>query len=208
MKAAIASLLAGRNIPGTISQQLAAVKRPFLQVQATYLAPGQGPEALAALQAGFAPASGEVFPGFTTMSYSAHFVEVRIEPRTRRVRVPRVVSFVDCGQVISPRTAQSQILGSVVWGISHALRESTEIDARYGAYLNSDLADYLVPVNADIGSINVGFINKPDPLVNPTGLKCLGEIAFVGAAAAVVNAVYHATGKRFRQIPVRIEELL
>lgn len=97
------------------------------------------------------------------MSYIAHFVDVRIEPSTRRVRVPRVVSLADCGRVISPRTAASQIRG-VVWAISGALREATETDPLYGGYLNNDLADYVVAVNADIGDIDVGFIDQPDPL--------------------------------------------
>ncbi|WP_246727141.1 molybdopterin cofactor-binding domain-containing protein [Rhizobium leguminosarum] len=85
------------------------------------------------------------------MSYIAHFVEVRIEPRTRRIRMPRVVSIADCGRVISPRTAGSQIRGGVVWAFSAALREAIEIDPRFGVYLNNDLADYVVAVNADIG---------------------------------------------------------
>ena len=142
------------------------------------------------------------------MSYIAHFVEVQVETRTRRVRVPRVVSIADCGRVISPRTAASQVRGGVVWAISAALREATEIDPRYGGYLNNDLADYVVAVNADIGSIDVGFIDQPDPLANSTGLKGLGEVAMAGASPAVANAIFHATGKRIRELPIRIEHLL
>ena len=135
------------------------------------------------------------------MSYFAHFAEVRVEPRTRRIRVARVVSIADCGRVISPRTARSQIYGCVVWAISGALREETEIDGRFGGYLNCDLADYIVAVNADIGDIEVGMIDEPDPLANETGLKGLGNGAMVGASSAIANALYDACGARLRSLP-------
>jgi hypothetical protein len=93
-------------------------------------------------------------------------VEVQVEPGTRRVRVPRVVSVADCGRGMSPRTAVSQVRGGVVWGIGAALREASEVDPRFGGFLNADLAEYVVPVNADIGSIEVDFIDEPDRLLN------------------------------------------
>ena len=133
---------------------------------------------------------------------------MHVEPRTRRVRVPRVVSVADCGRVVSPRTAASQVRGGVVWAIGSALREETEVDERFGGWLNNDLADYVVPVNADIGDIDVAFVDRPDPMLNGLGVKGLGEVAMVGASAAVANAVYHATGKRLRRMPIRIEHLL
>ena len=129
------------------------------------IGPGQNAEALQQLGQGGVAVAGPEYPEFTTMSFIAHFVEVHVEPRTRRVRMPRAVSIADCGRVISPRTAMSQIYG-VVWGFSSALREATEIDPRYGGYLNCDLADYVVAVNADIGEIEVGLINQPDPQAN------------------------------------------
>ena len=208
MREAMTELLAGRRIQGNLHRQLAAVRRPSLQIEVTELGPGQGPEALASLRRGGFAVAGPEYPTFTTMSYIAHFVEVQVETRTRRVRVPRVVSIADCGRVISPRTAASQVRGGVVWAISAALREATEIDPRYGGYLNNDLADYVVAVNADIGSIDVGFIDQPDPLANSTGLKGLGEVAMAGASPAVANAIFHATGKRIRELPIRIEHLL
>jgi xanthine dehydrogenase YagR molybdenum-binding subunit len=208
MRKAVAELLAGRRIAWNLHRQLAAVRRPFLQVEVSQLGPGQDPALLNTLQSGGFAVGGPDYPSFTTMSYIAHFVEVRVEPRTRRIRVPRVVSIADCGRVISPRTAASQVRGGVVWGIGHALREATEVDPRYGGFLNNDLADYVVPVNADIGDIEVGFIDKHDPLFNGIGLKSLGEVSMTGAAPAVANAVFRATGKRIREIPIRIEHLL
>lgn len=208
MRAAVSKLLEGRQIAGNLHRQLAAVKRPFLQVEVSQLGPGQTPAAFDALRRGDFAIAGPAFPEFTTMSYIAHFVEVRIEPRTRRIRVPRVVSIADCGRVIAPRTAASQVRGGVVWALGAALREGTEVDPRYGGFLNNDLADYVLPVNADIGEIDVGFIDQPDPLANSMGLKSLGEVSMVGAAAAITNAIFHATGKRLRELPIRIEQLI
>jgi xanthine dehydrogenase YagR molybdenum-binding subunit len=208
MKAAVAELLAGRPADGSLHRQLALAKRPFLQVEVSTLAAGQDASALARLRAGGLAKAGPEYPGYVSHSYIAHFVEVRVEPRTRRVRVPRVVSVADCGRVISPRTAASQVRGGVVMAIGSALHEATEVDPRYGGWLNADLADYVVPVNADIGDIDVEFLDRPDPLTNAIGSKGLGEVAMVGAAGAIANAVYHATGIRVRKMPIRIEDLL
>ena len=95
-----------------------------------------------------------------------------------------------------------------MWGIGAALREASEVDPRYGGFLNADLAEYVVPVNADIGSIEVEFIDEPDPTFNSVGVKGLGEVSMVGVAAAIANAVFHATGRRLRDLPIRIEHLL
>ncbi len=208
MKAAMDELLAGRTISGNLHRKLAAVKRPYLQVEVSTLAPGQDASALQGLRsAGFALA-GPAYPAFTSFSYIAHFVEVHVEPRTRRIRVPRVVSVADCGRVVSPRTAASQVRGGVVWALGSALREETEVDPRFGGWLNNDLADYVVPVNADVGEIDVSFIDRPDPLLNAVGAKGLGEVAMVGAAGAIGNAVFHATGRRLRRMPIRIDHLI
>jgi len=208
LNAAMAELLAGRNIEGDLHRQLAVVRRPYLQVEIERVAPGQGSKDLSKLRQGERALAGPDYPQFTSFSYVAHFVEVRVEPRLRRVRVPRVVSIADCGRVVSPRTAESQMRGGVVWGVSAALREETGVDPRYGGWLNNDLADYVVAVNADIGDIDVGFVDRPDPLVNEIGAKGLGEVAMTGVSGAVANAIFHATGKRLREMPFRIEALL
>ncbi len=208
LNAAMVELLAGRTVAGNLHQQLAAIRRPYIEIEVSHVGPGQGAKDLAALREGGYAIAGPEYPDFTTFSYIAHFVEVRVEPRTRRIRVPRVVSVVDCGRVISPRTAESQIRGGVVWGISAALREATDADPRYGGWLNNDLSDYVVAVNADIGDIEVGMIDKPDPMMNALGVKGLGEVAMSGVSGAVANAIFHATGKRLREMPFRIEDLL
>ncbi|EKE72099.1 xanthine dehydrogenase family protein molybdopterin-binding subunit [Oceanibaculum indicum] len=208
MQAALQELMGGRSVPGNIHRQLAMIRRPCLQIEVSEVAPGQGAEAIEYLRVSGDGAAGPEYPEFTSMSWIAHFVEVRVEPTTRRIRMPRCVSVVDCGRVISPRTARSQVHGGVVWAFSAALREATEIDPRYGGYLNCDLAEYLIAVNADIGEIEVGFVDKPDPMANSAGLKSLGEVVMAGASAAIANAIFHATGKRLRSMPFRIEDLL
>jgi xanthine dehydrogenase YagR molybdenum-binding subunit len=153
-------------------------------------------------------AVGPEFPDFVAFSYAAHFVEVRIHPRIPRVRVARVVTMIDCGRVISRRTAASQVYGGLVWSVGAALSEESEVDDRFGGFLNANIAEYQVPVNADIGRFEVDFIDEPDTQFNSLGAKGLGEIACVGAAAAIANAVYHATGRRVRDLPIHIEKLL
>jgi xanthine dehydrogenase YagR molybdenum-binding subunit len=201
--------LGRKGSPGrTPAQILKAAGRPALEVEIRRKGPGQPDAIFGRLVVGLPSISGPHYPDFVTFSYIAHFVEVRVEPGTHRVRVPRVVSVADCGRVMSPRTAASQIRGGVVWGIGAALREESEVDPRFGGFLNADLAEYVVPVNADIGSIEVDFIDKPDPLLNSVGVKGLGEVSMVGVAAAIANAVHHATGRRLRDLPIRIEHLL
>jgi xanthine dehydrogenase YagR molybdenum-binding subunit len=182
--------------------------RPFLEVEVRRLPPAMPDAAFGRLANGLVAIAGPDYPDFVTFSYIAHFAEVGVEPTTRRIRMRRVVSVADCGRVVSPRTARSQVLGGVVWGIGAALRESSEVDPRFGGFVNADLAEYLVPVNADIGDIEVDFIDEPDPLLNEIGVKGLGEVSMVGVAAAIANAVHHATGRRVRHVPIRIDDLL
>jgi xanthine dehydrogenase YagR molybdenum-binding subunit len=170
-------------------------------------APGQPDKIFDLLRSGLMAQAGPVFESCVTFSFIAHFVEVRVEPRLRRIRVARVVSVADCGRVMSPRTAASQVRSGVVWGIGAALREASDTDPRYGGFLNTDLAEYVIPVNADIGEIHVDFIDAPDGLLD-CGVKSLGEVSLCGVAPAIANAVFHATGKRLHELPIRIEHVM
>jgi xanthine dehydrogenase YagR molybdenum-binding subunit len=150
----------------------------------------------------------EVRNAYGFLSFGAHFVEVRIDPALPRVRVTRTVSVMDVGRVLNPRTATSQIRGSVVMGIGMALMEHTIPDPRTGRAVNDNLADYAVPVNPDTPAMAVEFIDEPDPQMGPLGVRGVGEIGITGLAAAVANAVWHATGRRVRELPITPEKLL
>lgn len=144
----------------------------------------------------------------TAFAFGAHLVEVRVHSRTREIRVSRVVSAFAAGTIVNPKTAHSQFMGGAIWGLSSALLEETELDVGTARYVNRNLADYLVPVNADVPSIEVIMVPEQDERVNPLGIKGIGEIGIVGMNAAVANAVFHATGKRVRDLPIRPEKLL
>jgi xanthine dehydrogenase YagR molybdenum-binding subunit len=124
------------------------------------------------------------------------------------LQVPRIVGAFAAGRLMNTRTAHSQYMGAMIWGISSALHEATEIDRRDARYVNNNLADYLIPVNADIQEVDVILVPEKDDFVNAVGVKGIGELGNVGTAAAVANAVYHATGVRVRQLPIRLEKLL
>jgi xanthine dehydrogenase YagR molybdenum-binding subunit len=141
-------------------------------------------------------------------THSAVFAEVKVDEQLGVIRVTRVVSAVAAGRILNTKTGRSQIMGGVVWGIGMALHEETLFDNRFGRIMNPNLAEYHVPANADVHDIKVIFVEEPDELVNPLGIKGLGEIGIVGVAAAVANAVYHATGKRVRDLPITLDKLL
>jgi xanthine dehydrogenase YagR molybdenum-binding subunit len=141
-------------------------------------------------------------------THSAVFAEVKIDEELGVIRVTRVVNAVAAGRIINPKTARSQILGGVVMGIGMALHEETMMDHELGRWMNHSFAEYHIPVNADIDDIEVIFVEEPDPEVTPLGVKGLGEIGIVGTAAAVANAIFHATGKRIRSLPITIDKLL
>jgi xanthine dehydrogenase YagR molybdenum-binding subunit len=138
----------------------------------------------------------------------AEFVEVRIHALTREIRVQRIVGAFAAGRLMNTRTARSQLMGGMIWGIGSALHEATEIDVRNARYVNDNLADYSIPVNADVRQLEVILVAEEDKDVNPVGVKGLGELGNVGTAAAISNAVFHATGIRVRRLPIRIEDLL
>jgi xanthine dehydrogenase YagR molybdenum-binding subunit len=150
----------------------------------------------------------EAMRGYSAYSHSVHFVKVLVHPLTGVVKVDRVVTVADSGKVISEKTAASQMIGGVTGGIGMALMEEGVIDHRFGRWVNNNFADYHVPVHADVPHIETIFVNKPDPILNPIGAKGMGEIALIGFAAAVANAVYHATGKRIRELPITPDKLI
>jgi xanthine dehydrogenase YagR molybdenum-binding subunit len=141
-------------------------------------------------------------------THSAVFCEVRVDPEFGTVRVTRVVSAIAAGRIINAKTAQSQIIGGVVWGIGQALHEETHCDHRFGRFMNHNLGEYHVSVNADIHDIDVIFVQEDDRIVSRIGAKGVGEIGLVGVAAAVSNAIYHATGKRVRSTPITPDKLM
>jgi xanthine dehydrogenase YagR molybdenum-binding subunit len=145
---------------------------------------------------------------YASGTFGAHFAAVAVDPDLGEVRVTRFVGAFDCGRILNAKTARSQMLGGIVWGISMALFEKTRYDHRTARIMNANLADYLVPTNADIPAVAVIFVEEDDPHVNPAGVKGIGEIGITGSAAAVANAVYHATGVRVRDLPITVEKLL
>ena len=140
-------------------------------------------------------------------AFGAEFVEVRINRWTHEIRVPRLLGAFAAGRIMNPRTTRSQLMGGLIWGMSSALHEATELDERYARYVNDNLADYLVPVNADTPSVEVLMLSEQDDHINPAGVKGVGELGNVGTNAAICNAIFHATGQRIRKLPVRLEQL-
>jgi len=151
------------------------------------------------------PSEDESHAKFT---HSAIFAEVRVDEELGLIRVTRVVNAVAAGRIINPKTAASQVMGGVVGGIGMALLEETFVDHALGRPMNHNLAEYHVPANADVHDIDVIFVEEKDDLINPLGVKGVGEIGIVGTAAAIANAVFHATGKRVRDLPITIDKVL
>jgi xanthine dehydrogenase YagR molybdenum-binding subunit len=167
----------------------------------------------AGLASGMTEAEGSVTPSSLSTSYShasfgAHFVEAAVNRDTGEVRVRRMLGVFAAGRILNPKTARSQMIGGMTWGIGSALMEENIVDQRYGSYVNQDLASYHVAVNADVGEMDVVFLHEEDPNGSPLGSKGLGELGICGAGAAVINAVYNATGARIRDFPATPDKLL
>jgi xanthine dehydrogenase YagR molybdenum-binding subunit len=145
---------------------------------------------------------------FSTHSFGCHFAEVTWQPEIARLRVSRVVTVIDAGKILNTLAGRNQIQGAVVMGVGMALLEHTSYDPQNGAPINSSMADYIVAVNADAPAIEVHFLDYPDKVVNELGARGIGEIGLAGIAAAITDAVHHATGVRVRELPVKIENLL
>jgi xanthine dehydrogenase YagR molybdenum-binding subunit len=185
------------------------VSNGAIEVYAENTPHGVPPEGLSKLYQGHAVlAGGAKMKDRIQFAFGAEFVEVRVHARTREIRCPRVVGAFAAGRIVDPLTAKSQLMGGLIWGISSALHEATEIDRRRARYYNTDLTEYLIPINADIEEAEVILIPEEDHLVNELGIKGLGELGNAGTNAAVANAVYHATGLRIRDLPIRLEKLL
>ncbi|HZC98132.1 MAG TPA: molybdopterin cofactor-binding domain-containing protein, partial [Bradyrhizobium sp.] len=140
-------------------------------------------------------------------THSAIFAEVKVDEQLGVIRVTRVVEAVAAGRILNLKTAHSQVMGAVIGGIGMALHEETLFDHHFGRVMNANIAEYHVPVNADVHDIKVIFVDEPDTIINPLGIKGLGEIGIVGVAAAIANAVYHATGSRVRDLPITLDKL-
>jgi xanthine dehydrogenase YagR molybdenum-binding subunit len=145
---------------------------------------------------------------FSMHAFGAQFAEVHVNMDTGEVRVPRLLGVFAAGRIINPKTARSQLLGGMTMGLSIALHEESVLDPHFGDYVNHDFAEYHIATNADVGAIDVAWIDEDDPHVNPLGAKGIGEIGIVGTAAAIANAVYHATGVRVRDLPITLDKLL
>ncbi len=145
---------------------------------------------------------------YATLAHGAQFIEVKVDPDLGTVRVTRAIEVTACGKIINPKASHSQEIGGVVWGIGMALTEATEIDHRYGRIMNPNLQHYHVPVNADVHEVETLFVEEDDQIVNPLGVKGMGELGMVGIPAAIANAVFHATGKRIRELPITPDKLL
>ncbi len=198
--------------PGGASRKLhelyAALGMGAIEEYAEFVPEGAPPDAIQQLYDGKSTIVSGIKRKQVMFAFGAEFVEVRIHARTHEIRVPRLVGAFTAGRLMNTRTARSQLLGGLIWGMSSALLESTEIDPRVARTVNRDLQDYLVPVNADTESVEVILLPEVDDLVNPAGVKGLGELGNVGTNAAVANAIFHATGKRIRTLPIRLEHLL
>ena len=201
------------KLRGSNSQNLAEQFRLFgvreLQEYAETVAPGAAPEGIEKLYKGIsALGGGPKLKDRIQYSFGAQFFEVAVHARTREIRVRRMVGAFAAGRIMNPRTARSQLLGGMIGGLGSALLEATEIDRRYARYVNKNLADYEIPVNADVDQLEVIMLPEIDDKVNLVGVKGLGELGIVGTAAAIANAVYNATGTRTRNLPIKLDSLI
>jgi xanthine dehydrogenase YagR molybdenum-binding subunit len=197
-----AGFSSGINAWGTSIYTAAARLRELLDGEFGGTVPADGVEVTAEMPDN--PDAGR----FAMYSYGAQFAEVRVHEDTGEIRVPRLLGVFDVGRVINPKTARSQLIGGMTQGLSMALHEHSVVDARLGQVINHDFAGYHIAANADVRSIEAYWLDEPDPYTNPMGAKGMGEVCIVGTAAAIANAVYHATGIRVRELPITLDRLL
>lgn len=194
--------------PEERAASLATMDTPEIEVVGKWTPPGMDPKAVDRLYQGGVAITGGATEKRSMFAFGAEMVEVRVNALTREIRVPRIVGAFAGGRIMNPRTAHSQYLGGLIWGIGSALHEATEIDHKRARYTNDNIAEYLIPVNADIGQVDIVMVPEVDNEINVLGVKGIGELANVGTAAAITDAIWHATGTRVRDLPVRLEKLL
>ncbi len=192
----------------SLAEAFAALGQAAIEEYGEFIPEGAPPDAVRKLYAGESTLIGGSHGKQLMYAFGAELVEVRIHASTREIRVPRMVGAFAAGRIMNTRTARSQLMGGMIWGLASALHEETQVDPRNARYVNRELQDYLVPVAADIGEIKIIMLSETDDAVNPAGVKGVGELGNVGTNAAIANAIYNATGRRLRDIPMRLEQLL
>ncbi|HKU95659.1 MAG TPA: molybdopterin cofactor-binding domain-containing protein, partial [Vineibacter sp.] len=201
-------VVAGNGIEQGLADAFKSLGAGVIEAYAEFVPQGASADAVQSLYQGKSTLVGGGEGEKVMYAFGAEFVEVRIHARTREIRVPRMVGAFAGGRIMNTRTARSQLMGGMIWGQGAALHEETQIDPRHARTVNRDLQDYLVPVNADVGDVQVILVPEVDRDVNPAGVKGLGELGNVGTSAAIANAIYHATGQRIRHLPIRLDDLL
>ncbi len=192
----------GARMP--LAQAIRLIDPDAIETLAEFVPRGSKPDALQTLRAGHIGLT--LADDALSWGFGAQFAEVHVHSETGEIRVPRLTGAFAAGRVLNPLTAESQLKGGMIWGLGSALLEETVLDG--AAYRNTDLAEYLVPTCADVETVEALIVPDPDHTVNPLGVKGLGELGIIGVNAAIANAIFHATGRRQRRLPIRIDDMI